>query len=102
MEIDDTEMKRRTRAAWSYSLLEQEDLAGRMDVSHATLRGWLRKHGPRMPLEHALRLADACGVPRAFITSGWSPAPVEPDDPQVVARLARLETQLESLLHERE
>lgn len=94
-DVETTELKRRVRAVWSYSLLEQNELAEQMGVKPATLRGWLRKQGPRIPVEVALKMADVCGVPRAFVLDGWDtlrPAPAT--DPAIEQRLAAIEEKL--------
>jgi uncharacterized small protein (DUF1192 family) len=64
----------RARAAWAFSLLNQDELAERAGIHHDTLRKMLgRKPTEKSwPLEDLYKIADACAVPRAFMDDGFS------------------------------
>lgn len=61
----------RVRAAWAYSGQSQADLAKKTKINERTLEGYLSKKAPHPTLEDALRIAWACGVPKAFIEEGF-------------------------------
>lgn len=59
------------RAAWAYSGLEQRELASEAGVEIRTLNSYLGLSRPGPSLEVLYRIADACGVPRSFMESGF-------------------------------
>lgn len=62
----------RARAAWAYSGLGQEELAERAGLHYDRLRAILAKTNTRyVALDELHQIADATGVPRAFMQNGW-------------------------------
>lgn len=96
MPPDGHELKRRARAAWGYSLLDQEKLAEATKIPHATLKGLLRAGGgPSPTVEQSWRIAKACCVPPDFMTHGWGWAAGERDN--LLGRMAQLEERVADL-----
>ncbi|HEU4988774.1 MAG TPA: hypothetical protein VFT41_03245 [Gemmatimonadaceae bacterium] len=66
----------RARAAWAYSRLTQTALADLTEQIHEKLnyhrlRAILGDGDTEVGLEELHAIADACGVPRAFMEHGW-------------------------------
>jgi transcriptional regulator with XRE-family HTH domain len=86
-----SEIKRRVRAAWTYSGLSQSELAKKAGIKSRTLGGYLATSRPQIPdYETRARIAEACDVPPSFLEEGFSSG--EQDDP--AARLEALEDRL--------
>lgn len=80
----------RARAAWAFSGLDQRDLADRAGLHYDRLRAILAKTNSRdVTLDELQKIADATGVPRAFMENGWT------DD--TTRRLSALEDQVTQL-----
>ncbi len=87
-EMPPEERKRRARAAWGYSLLDQPDFAEAVGVPHRTLEGWLAPGNDKAPPpDKLLRIAIACGRPE-LATALWTDA----DQPNIEARVEHLES----------
>lgn len=90
---DDREIKRRARAAWSHSGMDQKDLAAAVGIPYGTLKGLLRDGGTAPSIDQALAIARACDVPDWFILHGWTP----PAGELAADRLAQLEAKYDEL-----
>ncbi len=81
------EVRRRARAIYAYSQLTYPQLEALLGEEPRFLEARLAdKARSKVTIELALRIADACGVPRSFITDGWAM--------DVSERLTALETQM--------
>lgn len=66
--VDDLEKRRRGRAAWAYSLLNQRDFANKAGLTYDRARALLGEKGRAVPkLEELHAMADAAGLPRKLI-----------------------------------
>lgn len=67
------EASRRARAAIGYAGLQEQEIVEKSGISSATLRRIVSVSSPRgfHKAEEMWALADACGVPRAFLEEGW-------------------------------
>lgn len=72
--LDPVEAAARVRAAATYASKEYKDIAAATGIGESTI---LRIASPSKPrgakLEELWLIADACGVPRAFMEEGFAP-----------------------------
>lgn len=70
--MDPTEATPRVRAAWAFSRLNQQELAKVSGITYDRLRTILGTgRATDVTLEELRAVADACGVPYAFMEHGW-------------------------------
>lgn len=67
------ERKRRARAAWAYSGMQQDELADAAGIPAATLRGYLGRSRSSPDRDVLIAIADAAGVPAWFADHGFDP-----------------------------
>lgn len=89
------EKNKRLRAAWGYSGLTYKELAEASGVDVEHLRTYLERRKPSLPTDDATLYAivEACGVPRAFIDTGF--AALERPLTDVEKRLYELERKVD-------
>ncbi len=90
------EATRKARAAWAYSGLDQDELAERAGIKPATLANYLLSTRGGPGLEQLLKIAEATGVPDAFMRHGFA-AIKDLDEPSLEERVEALERQLQAL-----
>lgn len=84
------EAARRARAAIAYAGLEYDEVSTRTGIKEGTLRNIVSKTRPSGGSPERLhRIALACGIPPAFMDTGFAPLTAPIDD--VTARLLELE-----------
>lgn len=89
---DADERKRRARAVWGYSGMDQKPFAAKAGLEYHQVRAMLSRTGRRAPsIDELLAMTAAAGVPREFALDGW---PAFDRAAVLEARIARLEEEL--------
>jgi transcriptional regulator with XRE-family HTH domain len=90
---------KRARAMWAYSGKEHAELAAELGIPKGTLQNYLglSRSGPDLAM--LIRMADACGVPRAFAEVGWLPT-ADMEDVDLRERVNELSVALTQLAAE--
>jgi transcriptional regulator with XRE-family HTH domain len=81
----------RARAARAYADMKQDAVAEALGVSHITVKR-MERGAKDITMDELWAIADACGVPRSFMDSGFETVPEELRS--IHARFDRLETAL--------
>jgi transcriptional regulator with XRE-family HTH domain len=94
--VGTAERRARARAIWAYSGLTQPDLADASGVDYNRLRAILgQSKDTEVSTDELLKLAQAAGIPRAFVLDGWQPLQAGHDQEQ---RLLDLEEAVRRLV----
>jgi transcriptional regulator with XRE-family HTH domain len=98
-----TDAARRTRAAIAYSGLELSEVAERTGIPPGTLRNIMSRTAPKSGrIERLWAIADACGIPRAFMEDGWAAVAVAEPPGSLDERVAALEESVRQFEVERQ
>ena len=90
--IDPNEVARRTRAALAYANLDVKRSPEVTGISYATMQRIVSPTSPRgASLEQLWAIADATGVPRAFMEHGFETMSDRPADEELAARVDQIE-----------
>lgn len=74
MRPSDEDRKRIARAIWAWSRMDQAEFAERAGLTHARIRAILGQDPKKTPptTDELLSMADAAGVPEAFVLHGFT------------------------------